>query len=487
MENLKYYRNKANLTQKEVANYLNLSQQAYASYETSDRVPSNELLEKLSIILKVSKEELTSKTKEAPYEKINSIEDFLSLSYTSYHSTRNIESILIDNGFKRLYDFDKWNLEKGGKYYILKNESAIIAFNVGDLSNYAFNIAGCHTDSPSLKVKGNTLIDSPEGKKINVEKYGGLILYSMLDIPLKVAGRIITKDGNKIVPKIVTSDFNVNIPSICIHHNPTVNDSFSLNVQTDMLPLLGSDTDLYSLLSNGNEVIDADLFVVPDVKPYYSGVNRDLLVSPRLDNLTSCYTIAKGISISNPKGVSIAFFSDNEEIGSGTKQGAESAFLLNTLERINDSLGFTKDDFYKAISNGFILSIDNGHAVHQAHPEKSDIAEKVYLNKGIVIKHHTNYSTDGLSSSIVKTICKNNKIPYQDYYNRSDIRCGGTIGLITSAKLEMNACDIGLAELAMHSAIETVGRSDIKHMEDLVTSFFNTSIKQLENYEIEIE
>ncbi|MBR4237514.1 M18 family aminopeptidase [bacterium] len=487
MEKLKQYRTKLNLTQKEVAEKLDISQQAYALYENSDRTPSDEMLEKLAAIFNITKSELESKATEMEYRHIESIEDFLLTSYTSYHSTRNIESILKEDGFERLYDYNEWNLKKGGKYYILKNQSAVIAFKIGNLSNYAFNIAGCHTDSPCLKVKGNTLIDSSEGKKINVEVYGGLILYSMLDIPLKIAGRIIVNEDNKLVTKIVSSDFNVNIPSLCIHHNSTVNDSLTLNKQVDMLPLLGSNTDVYSLLSNGKEVIDADLYVVPDVKPYLSGVNKDLLVSPRLDNLTSAYAIAKAIIESNPKGIAIGYFSDNEEIGSGTKQGASSMFLPDTLEKINRSLGFSKDDYNKAIANGFALSIDNGHAVHQAHPEKSDISEKVYMNKGIVIKHHTNYSTDGLSSSIIKTIAKTNKISYQDYYNRSDQRCGGTIGLITSSQLEMNACDIGLAQLAMHSAIETIGYNDIKLMMELVKSYFNTSISTLDNYEIKLD
>ena len=265
-----------------------------------------------------------------------------------------------------------------------------------------------------------------------------------------------------------------------------VNDNFSLNPQIDMLPLFRSDKDLYSLLSD-KEVVDADLYVVSDVKPFYSGVNKDLLVSPRLDNLTSAYAIVKAITSSSPKGIAIGYFSDNEEIGSSTKQGARSSFLVDVLDKINRKLGYTKDDYNKAIADGFVLSIDNGHAVHQAHPEKSDISAQVYLNKGIVIKHHTNYATDALSSSYVKLIADKMNIPYQDYYNRSDLRCGGTIGLITSAQLEMNAADIGLAQLAMHSAVETIGANDIKLMEEFVKGYFNSSFKTNENDEVIIE
>ncbi len=403
------------------------------------------------------------------------IKEFLNTSLTAYHTTRNSEEILLENGFKKL-TWNDFSVEKGGKYYITENGSAIIAFKVGDLSHYAFNIVGSHTDSPALKIKGKNLLDSPEGKRLNVEVYGGLIRYSFMDIPLQIAGKLFVKTDGGLKQTLVESKFNVNVPSLCIHHNPTVNDNLSLNAQVDMLPLVGGDSkDIYSLLTD-NEVIDGDLYVVPSVKAYNSGAENEFLCSPRIDNLTSVYTSIQGLIASNPSGVAIAACFDNEEIGSETKQGAGASFLNNVLKAINSSLGFGESELNRAIQNGFVLSSDNGHAVHPAHPEKSDVAEKVYLNKGIVIKHHTNYATDGLSSAVVKTICEKNGIAWQDYYNRSDVRCGGTIGKITSSQLTINTCDIGLAQLAMHSSIETVGSSDIASMQKLVKAFFETKI-----------
>ena len=483
MRKLKEIRRKNNLTQQQMASILGISQQAYSAYEQDGNTPSDEILEKIAVIFDTTLSELKSSS-EYYNDEINTIEDFLGSSYTAYHSTKNIINKLEKNGYKRVYESDNWDLKKGSKIYVVKNSSAVIAVNVGSLENYAFNIAECHTDSPVLKIKGNTITKSNSGSRIDVEKYGGLILYSMLDIPLKIAGRIMVEKNDSIETKIVTSDFNINIPSLCIHHNITVNENLSLSVQNDMQPLLGNIEDVYSIFSKKDKIIDSDLYVVPDVKPYRSGVNGEYLASPRIDNLSSCYSILESIISAKPKGIAIGFFADNEEVGSSTKQGACSSFLSETLKKINRSLGYSDEDYLKAKRNGFVLSIDNGHAVHPAHPEKYDLSCGVHLNKGIMIKHHVNYATDGFSSSIVKIICKKAHVQYQDFYNKSDLRNGGTIGLVTSSQLQMNTADIGLPQLAMHSAIETVGYNDIKEMEKLVLAFFNTSINVKDNDKI---
>lgn len=402
------------------------------------------------------------------------IKNYLDASYTAFHAVKNSRDFLEENGFKP-YNFGV-KAKPYGKYYVEKNGSTIIAFKIGDLSNYAFNIALAHTDSPALKVKGSKLLDSPEGKRVNVEVYGGLIRYSLMNIPLKIAGRLFVSTGDGLKTVLVESPFTVNIPSVCIHHNIEVNEKTNLTVQNDLLPLIGGEEkDLYKILYPQGEVVDGDLFVVPAVKAFNTGVNGDLLSSPRIDNLTSCYASLKALTDSDGVGVSVCALFDNEEIGSRTKQGACSDFLASVLKRINDDLNKTSDDYLKALENGFVLSIDNGHAVHPAHPEKSDPTERVYLNGGVVIKHHSNYATDGYSSAVLKKVLKNNGIKYQDYYNNSDIRCGGTLGLIVSANLQINAVDIGLGQLAMHSAVETVGNSDIIEMENCVKAFYRTS------------
>lgn len=473
MKRLQILRKRAGLTQDDVANKLNITQQAYANYEKDGVDIPLKIAEKLSEIFLIDMNEFYY-NENLENESLN---EFLYKSLTSYHATKNACEILRNAGFIELFEDKSWDLKEGGKYFITKNASSLIAFKVGNLDNYAFNIASCHTDSPSLKIKGNSLLDSPEGKRINVERYGGLINYSFLDIPLKIGGRIFVENGDRIEQKVYTSDFNVNIPSLCIHHNSSVNDGVELNPQSDMLPLLGNVEDLYKLISEENRIIDADLYCVPFVKPTYSGSQNEFLVSPRIDNLTSLYSIINGLINADSKGISVLYATDNEEIGSLSKQGAESIFISYVLERINASLNKNSEDYYKAISNGFVLSIDNGHAVHPAHPEKSDVDHKVLLNKGVVIKHHPHYATDGLSCSIIKKIAEKNNIQIQEYYNRSDLRCGSTIGLVTSAKLAINTCDIGLAQLAMHSGIETVGKYDIEKMTNLVKCYFESSIK----------
>lgn len=406
------------------------------------------------------------------------VNEFLDKSLTAYHAVKFGEKMLKDAGFVKLDMKDKWNLEKHVGYYVTEGGTSLFAFKAGE--NHVFNIVGSHTDSPALKVKGNKLVDSAEGKRLNVEKYGGLLLYSFLDAPLKVAGRIAYLEDGEVKTEVVESGYNVVIPSLAIHHNPDANTKLSLSVQKDMLPLIGDAENVYSTLSEKN-VVDADLFVVPAVPAFSSGVNNEFLCAPRLDNLLSVFASISAVINSTPKDIAVCCCFDNEEVGSGTKQGAESSVLSTLLLKINRAFGKNDDDFICAVENGFLLSADNAHAVHPANPDKSDVTEKVYLNKGVVIKRHTNYSTDALSSAVVKSLLKDEKIEAQDYYNNSDIRCGSTIGLVTSANLNMTACDVGIAQLAMHSGVETVGASDVEKMQKFMTAFMNAKFSKTES------
>ena len=400
------------------------------------------------------------------------IKSFLDTSYTAFHAVENGVNYLKTNGFEELTPFTFEGVKKGGKYFFTFNGTSLFAFKVGN--ELKFNIAESHTDSPSLRIKGRKTVPSIEGKRLNVEKYGGLVLFSLVNAPLKIAGRLIKKTANGVNAFNVVSPFFVNVPALAIHHNPEVNSSLSLSVQNDMLPLVGEVDDIYSVLSD-KEVIDGDLYVVPATKAFASGANGEYLCSPRIDNLTSVYASLKALVDCKTQGISVAACFDNEEVGSRTKQGADSDYLKTSLSGIIRALGGNDEDFVKAANNGFILSVDNAHAAHPAHLEKSDPYERVVMNKGIVIKRHTNYATDGYSSAVLKTVLDKAGIEYQEYYNNSDVRCGGTIGLMTGAALNMKACDIGLAQLAMHSGIETVGASDIEKMHKCIETFFNTS------------
>lgn len=414
------------------------------------------------------------------------LKDFLNTSYTAYHAVENIRAVLDDEGFSQV-NFDSEYLPDSG--YITRNGSSIVAFRLG--GNKVFNIAVSHTDTPSFKIKGNALIENDGLKRLDVEKYGGGLLYSYFDRPMKIAGRLLLDDEGGITQLVTESDYNVVIPSLAIHLNRESNEKPFLNVQKDLLPLYSQDgkgpydfsdgrdatQTLYESLAS-DRVLDADLYVVPVTEAFNAGVNGEFLCSPRIDNLTSVYSSVYGLIASSPVNIDIVACLDNEEIGSGTRQGAPS-FLQQVIDFISDRLCMTADEKRLAAEYGFCLSADNGHAAHPAHPEKHDPVYHCRLNGGIVIKHHVNYATDGLTSAIFKQMLESADLPYQDLYNNSELSGGTTLGLSTARQLGIRVCDIGLAQLAMHSACETVGSYDAETMMKALTYFFSTSVGEV--------
>lgn len=401
------------------------------------------------------------------------INQFLDTSYTAFHTVANAEAMLAKHGFTKLTLGKDFAIKRGGRYYVTRNDSGIIAFVAGQ--NNVFNIVESHTDSPSFKVKGNSVTEGNGVVRVNTEKYGGGLLYTYFDRPMKIAGRLLCRTENGLQTKLAVSDYNVVIPSLCIHHNRNANDGFAVNAQVDTLPLLGlTGSDIYSTLTD-EKVIDGDLFVVPVTPAFAAGTHNELLCSPRIDNLTSVYSGLSALIAAEPRDIAVCACLDNEEIGSGTRQGSPN-WLEQVLCAICDALGLTETQAFAARENGFVLSADNGHAVHPAHPEKSDPYTKAYMGKGVMIKHHVNYSTDGLSSALFKHIASLADVPVQDYYNNSAVSCGSTLGLVTSRTLGMKTCDIGLAQLAMHSACETVALCDVEHMKAALLTFFNVTL-----------
>lgn len=401
------------------------------------------------------------------------INQFLDTSYTAFHTVANAEAMLAEHGFTKLTLGKDFAIKRGGRYYVTRNDSGIIAFVAGQ--NNVFNIVESHTDSPSFKVKGNSVTEGNGVVRVNTEKYGGGLLYTYFDRPMKIAGRLLCQTENGLQTKLAVSDYNVVIPSLCIHHNRNANDGFAVNAQVDTLPLLGlTGSDIYSTLTD-EKVIDGDLFVVPVTPAFAAGTHNELLCSPRIDNLTSVYSGLSALIAAEPHDIAVCACLDNEEIGSGTRQGSPN-WLEQVLCAICDALGLTETQAFAARENGFVLSADNGHAVHPAHPEKSDPYTKAYMGKGVMIKHHVNYSTDGLSSALFKHIASLADVPVQDYYNNSAVSCGSTLGLVTSRTLGMKTCDIGLAQLAMHSACETVALCDVEHMKAALLTFFNVTL-----------
>lgn len=405
------------------------------------------------------------------------LQQFLNSSYTAFHTTANVCQMLCENGFTQLSLGDELALKRGGKYFVTRNGSSVIAFVVG--KNNVFNLAESHTDSPSFKVKGNKVIVG-DVARLNTEKYGGGLLYTFFDRPLKVAGRILLETANGVESKLVTSKYNVVIPSLAIHQNRGANDGFAVNAQNDTLPLWSFDNnDLYASLTDGN-VLDADLYVVPATEAFASGVNNEFLSSARLDNLTSVYTSVQGLINCKPSSIAVVACLDNEEIGSGTRQGSPN-FIDQTLNAICSALNLTEAERLAAREKGMALSIDNGHARHPAHGEKADPVSYAVMGGGVTIKHHVNYATDGLSSAILKKLLSVKGIKHQDLYNRSDMGCGTTLGLATSRQLGIKVCDIGIAQLSMHSACETCAAQDIAAMQQCVNAFLSADIDTSEH------
>ncbi len=415
---------------------------------------------------------------------LNSLIDFLQNSPTAYHACENVESLLFDRGFIRLYETEDWELSAGGKYFVARGGSSLIAFTVGALDDFSFKIAASHLDSPALKLKENPLSKSGAYALLNVEKYGGGIWHTFFDRPLKLAGRIVKREGAALKEENVLSPFTLVIPSVAIHQNRGVNDSFTVNPQVDLLPLAGfADEELTNdaLLKKigGEKPLSYDLFLVNADMPYSFGLEDEFLASPRIDNLTSVFASLEGLcSAGEHSGVAVAAMFDNEETGSLSPQGADGDFLENTLRRIAYALRFDDNEYYKALASSFLLSIDNAHATHPNHPEKSDPTNKVVMGEGVVIKNHAGkaYVTDGRAAAIVKSIFEDADVKYQTFFNRSDMASGSTLGSLSQRHVSMLGADIGIAQLAMHSACECFAKADYLSLLDGIRAYFSTTV-----------
>lgn len=412
--------------------------------------------------------------------------ELLEKSYSQFHAVKNIKEELLSSGFEELKENAEFNLVPGHNYFVTRNDSSIVAFKVPSNPKKQFKITATHTDSPTFKIKPNPLKRYKNIASLNCEPYGGGIYYSFFDKPLTIAGRVLVKDGNRLESKLLYVDKDLlYIPSLCIHMNRNVNTNFEANPARDTIPMIGElpeDFSFDAFLSenlDGKEVVSFDLFLASREKPRLIGLNEEFLASPRLDDLAAAYTALFGyLEAKDSEAINVYASFDNEEVGSLTKQGAHSDFLKHVLGRIAESFGWNKEEKFQALASSVMLSIDNAHANHPNRPEMSDPTTDVRLNGGIVIKFNANqsYTSDGLSSSIVKMICDKNELRYQEYTNRNDLRGGSTLGNISNSEVSLTTVDIGLAQLAMHSANEIMGAKDVDDMVKLVEAFYSSKI-----------
>ncbi len=406
--------------------------------------------------------------------------EFLNKSHTTYQAVAEAKKILLDNNFIELDLINPWNLKKGQNYFVIKNDASIIAFKLGStLNSPSIQIVASHNDSPMLKIKPNGVIYQNGYTKLNTEIYGGAIYSTFMDRPLGIAGRVIIKEDEKIVSKNITLDTTVIIPNLAIHLNREINTNHTINAQTDMLAILSlGETTINELIEKklGKvEVLDYDLFLYNKEEARIIGYNNEFILGPRLDNLECYYTSLEAlIEGNNSENINIWAGFNNEEVGSGSNNGAFSTFLMDTINKILAELKLD-DNRLEIFNRSMTISADNAHAIHPNHPEKSDPTNYVKLNKGIVIKYNSNlsYTSDALSAGIFKSICNKENVPYQVYTNRSDLRGGGTLGSILLHSFSVTSVDIGLAQLAMHSAYETAGTKDLEMMKKVLKSFYS--------------
>ncbi len=415
--------------------------------------------------------------------------EFIEESPSQFHVVENERQRFLKEGFVELSEAKEWKLELGKNYFVTRNGSSIVAFRMPKKAYKSFMIMASHSDSPSFRIKEMPEMKEGHYVKLNTEKYGGMLMAPWFDRPLSIAGRAIVRTKNGVETKLVDLDKDLcMLPSLAIHMNREANDGYKYNAQKDMLPLVSMDENFNlkklvaaELSAKEDEILGSDLFLYNREPGKVWGANDEFISIRRLDDLQCSYSSMMGLlaAANSDTAVQVHATFDNEEVGSGTKQGADSTFLYDTLVRINEAMGGNSSSLLTAIANSFMVSADNAHALHPNYPEKSDPTNKVYMNEGVVIKFNANqkYMTDGLAFGIFTEMCKEAKVPYQTFVNRSDVAGGSTLGNISNAHVSINGVDIGLAQLAMHSPYETAGVKDTEYLMKIATKFYETVIE----------
>lgn len=416
---------------------------------------------------------------------IKDLFSFIDNSPSPFHAVSEMRKRLTEVGFCELAENREWKLEKGGSYFVVRNDSAVIAFRMPEKDWKGFHMVASHSDSPSFKIKEQPELTPEQAyTKLNVEKYGGMLMASWFDRPLSVAGRVYVNTPDGIEKKLVHFDEDLMvIPNLAIHMNRDANTGMNYSAQTDMCPVLAATADkegFRKLLAKQvgaamEDILGQDLYLYTRQKGLLIGAEQDMLMSPRLDDLECAYASMQALMEKQPEQfVTVCAVLDNEEVGSGTRQGADSDFLYSTLKRIVYAVGGKEEAYMRAVAESFLISADNAHAVHSNHPEKADLTNRPVLNGGIVIKFSGNqkYTSDAYSGSVMKKLCMDAGVPYQVFYNHSDVQGGSTLGNISTAHVSVASVDIGLPQLAMHSAVETAGTKDVVYLVSALKEFY---------------
>lgn len=418
--------------------------------------------------------------------------EFLQESVTPFHAAATAESWLRAAGFTRLEEADYWNLEPGKGYYTTRNGSSVVAWRVPDHAIGGWRIVASHSDSPTWKIKTD-IVENDGCRRLSVEGYGGMIMSTWLDRPLTVGGRVMVKTEDGIESRLVCIDRDLLvIPSLAIHFQRDINKGHTFNPQVDMQPLWGPAgsrtlTDLVAeeLGVDTADILDSDLQLVTRQAPTQIGPDGEFFMAPRIDDLECAATTLLGFldaaAETDSACAPVWAMLDNEEVGSSSRMGAQSSYLRDVLDRIVDAIPHSGQAMHRAMANSFMLSADNAHATHPNFPQKSDPCAPVRLGGGVVLKYNASqkYTTNAVSGAIFRAICEKADVPVQVFTNRADEAGGSTLGNLQSHTLPIPMADIGLAQLAMHSAVETASVADAEAMTKAVAAFYRVHLRAL--------
>ena len=411
---------------------------------------------------------------------------FLDASPSVYHAAANIENELKNAGYTYLSEAEKWELVPGGKYYLTRGGSAVLAFRIPEGEPKGFMMSASHCDRPTFKVKENGELTGTY-TRLAMEKYGGVIISTWLDRPLSIAGRVLVETENGVESKLVNIDRDLLlIPNVAIHMNRQVNDGYKWNPAVDTIPLLGGKGaagKLNAMLEEtaGGEILGHDLYLYVRQKATVWGIDEEFICAPALDDLECVWGCTQGfLKAGESAAIPVLCVFDSEEVGSNSVQGAASMLLQSTLERICAAL---KLEIGQMLAQSFIVSADNAHAVHPNHPELADPANAPVPGGGVVLKFNASlrYTTDGISAAVLRSVCNKADVAVQTFYNRADMPGGSTLGHISLTHVSVPTADIGLAQLAMHSACETAAVSDAIALEKAMEVFYASALETTQN------
>lgn len=417
--------------------------------------------------------------------------NFLNTSPSCYHAAANVAKELLAAGYQQLWEQNRWQLAEGGRYFVVRGDASVIAFRIPKRDFRGFMISAGHSDSPTFKVREEAeTVSAGNCVRLSVEPYGGMVMRSWLDRPLTVAGRIMVRQDSGVAVRLVYVDRDLLvIPGVAIHMDREVNKGTALKAHVDMLPLFSQEKGAFRRIvaeSAGvpeTDILTTDLFLCTRTPAALTGAAGEFVAGPRLDDLQCVFACLQGfLAARESESVPVLAVFHNEEVGSGTRQGADSTFLQDVLRRINGALGRTEEDYLTAVANSFQVSADNAHAVHPAHPEYADAAEAPVLNGGVVVKYNAaqHYTTDAVSDAVFRRICEEAEVPLQRYSNRADLPGGSTLGNVSMAHVSAHSVDIGLPQLAMHAAYEVAGARDTEYLVRAMTAYYSRSFSTQE-------